>query len=146
MHTRLDELTDNDFAILKYLNKHNEVSEHVVFKHFKKLPIQHHLSVLSGADYPLASSYINLAPNAEYILVIKKPVYDKHHVHYSDEFFIKITELGKYALNKVKSERKSFLRRSILIPIMVAAGTDLIIHGLRWLLPLIIELASHIHK
>ena len=114
------ELTANDYCILDYVSRHNRVSESDILSQFQNIPIRYHLEALSDieTESPIPNVHVPLI-NSCYLYKTSRPIYDKYNVHYKDEYFYRITDLGRSALAEYQSKQLFFLKDKKLQYIML---------------------------
>lgn len=142
MNIPFENLTEDDFAILVYIKKHSPISIGAVIKHFGKRidAVDNRVFALLNPEHSIIDNrHVLTVPNSSYI---QKVGSDKN------PDLLELTVPGKHAvqnyLTSKRVDRQKFLFRSVAVPIMVTVATELILHGILWLLPLIKELVTRI--
>lgn len=142
MPTSAKDLTTKDYELLLFISKFESVSRteiHSKMKH-KVDSIDYRLSQLSEVSYNGRFA----VKDSSFI----KEEFDSFQdsigsVIYTSKNSFHITDFGKKVLQDykvhIKEERFEFLKRSVLVPIVVAALTTVVIHLLKYWLELILK-------
>lgn len=142
MPTSAKDLTTKDYELLLFISKFDSVSRteiHSKMKH-KVDSIDYRLSQLSEVSYNgrfavKNSSFIKEEFDSFQNSIGEFIYTSKHSFH--------ITDFGKKVLQDykvhIKEERFEFLKKSVLVPIIVAALTTVVIHLLKYWLELILK-------
>lgn len=152
MSIPVEELTENDYLILEYINNFPSVHRADIEKHFKGkiTSLDYRLSVLAQIDYKPSGGTFFPVQNSNYIEEEFAPNSGGYSSPRKSLNTFHITALGKSSLQehllKKKSDRKDMLLKNICIPIAVTLITNLIIDGVKWLLPLIQQWITNIQK
>ena len=153
MSVKINELTENDYKLLAYINKFESVSKEQIKQQFHKEidAIDYHLSVLKQPRYDdLGYGARKVIENSSYIVEEFNMVNSPYGLRPVSKNSFHISGLGKSALQeheqKAKIDRKDTLLKSVWIPIAVTILTSLILNGLESLYPLIRQWLSYILK
>ena len=142
MAIHIEELTSKDYELISFIGKFDNVPlSEIKDKLGNKIDsIELRISQLSLATYngriPVRNSWY-IEENYE----TNKDEHGVTKITYLGSY--SITELGRKVLQdynqSVKSERRMFYHRSVLIPIAVTIATNILLGVLQWLLPLILK-------
>lgn len=153
MSVKINELSENDYKLLAYINKFESVSKEQIKQQFHKEidAIDYHLSVLKQPRYDdLGYGARKVIENSSYIVEEFNMVNSPYGLRPVSKNSFHISGLGKSALQeheqKAKIDRKDTLLKSVWIPIAVTILTSLILNGLESLYPLIRQWLSYILK
>lgn len=153
MSVKVNELSENDYKLLAYINKFESVSKEQIKQQFHKEidAIDYHLSVLKQPRYDdLGYGARKVIENSSYIVEEFNMVNSPYGLRPVSKNSFHISGLGKSALQeheqKAKIDRKDTLLKSVWIPIAVTILTSLILNGLESLYPLIRQWLSYILK
>lgn len=153
MSVKINELSENDYKLLAYINKFESVSKEQIKQQFHKEidAIDYHLSVLKQPRYDdLGYGARKVIENSSYIVEEFNMVNSPYGLRPVSKNSFHISGLGKTALQeheqKAKIDRKDTLLKSVWIPIAVTILTSLILNGLESLYPLIRQWLSYILK
>lgn len=141
MSIPVDSLTTKDYELLLFISKFDSISRTEIHSKMKRKvdSIDYRLSQLSEVSYRgrfavKDSSFINEEFDSFQNSIGETTFISKDSFH--------ITDLGKKVLQDykvhIKEEQFEFLKRSVLVPIVVAALTTLVIHLLKYWLELIL--------
>jgi len=142
----MEKLTDTDFKILDYINKNQPIHiDKIKTKFFNISEIEYRIELLSQQEF---NKFGDTVPNSSYIhqeyIAIGKGSFQK----YTATGIYCITDFGKKALHDYKVNSKIHKRelwlKSAWMPILVTLATNLLIIGIKALLPLILEWFSNI--
>ena len=153
MSVKINELSENDYKLLAYINKFESVSKEQIKQQFHKEidAIDYHLSVLKQPRYDdLGYGARKVIENSSYIVEEFNMVNSPYGLRPVSKNSFHISGLGKSALQeheqKAKIDRKDTLLKSVWIPIAVTILTSLILNGLESLYPLIRQWLSYVLK
>ena len=154
MSIPINELSETDYKLLKYVSKFKSISKNQIQQHFSKeaAAMDYHLSLLKQPLYKESGHGFHIPiENTSYIAEEFNTISDQNGVQrYISNDSFHITDLGRSALQelqqKAKFNRKNTLLKSVWIPIAVSIITSLIIDGLESLFPLIRQWLSYILK
>ena len=153
MSVKINELSENDYKLLAYINKFESVSKEQIKQQFHKEidAIDYHLPVLKQPRYDdLGYGARKVIENSSYIVEEFNMVNSPYGLRPVSKNSFHISGLGKSALQeheqKAKIDRKDTLLKSVWIPIAVTILTSLILNGLESLYPLIRQWLSYILK
>lgn len=141
MSIPVDSLTTKDYELLLFISKFDSISRTEIHSKMKRKvdSIDYRLSQLSEVSYRGRFA----VKDSSFI----KEEFDSFQNSIGETTFISkdsfhITDLGKKVLQDymvhIKEEQFEFLKRSVLVPIVVAALTTLVIHLLKYWLELIL--------
>ncbi len=152
MSIPIEELTENDYLILEYINRFPSVHKTDIEQHFKGkiASLDYRLSVLAKVNYKMSGGTPFPISNSNYI---SEEFYETDNDYsnppQSKEMF-HITDFGKVALQdhlvKKKSDKKQLFVKNAWMPIIVTLITNLLIDGVKWLFPLIQQWLANIQK
>jgi len=142
MAVPVEYLTTKDYELLLFISKFDNISRTNINSKMKNKidSIDYRLSQLSKTSYkgPLPIQDSNLIQ--EEFEALENSLGEIYFI--SKESF-HITDFGRKVLQDykvhIKEERFEFLKRSVLVPIVVAALTTLVIHLLKYWLELILK-------
>lgn len=152
MSIPVEELTENDYLILEYINHFPSVHKTKIENHFKGkiVSLDYRLSVLAKVDCKMSGGVPFPISNSNYI--------DEEFDESDDDYrnppkslnIFHITDFGKATLQdhiaKKKADKKQLFLKNAWLPIIVTLFTNLIIDVAKWLLPLIQQWLSNIQK
>lgn len=142
MSMRVDSLTTKDYELLLFISKFDSVSRTEIHSKMKRK--------VDSIDYRLSQLIKKSYDGAYYVdgSNLVQEEFDTSENSLGENIFISkdsfhITDFGKKVLQDykvhIKEEQFEFLKRSVLVPIVVAALTTLVIHLLKYWLELILK-------
>lgn len=145
------ELTDIDVKILCFIEEHPSIDMESIKARFKNASaVEYRVKLLATQEY---RHYGNLPishpiDNTSYILEDTEDVRGDNGIHSVKRLgTYQITDFGRKEIQdhrrKRKSRRRELWLKNAWIPILVTLATNLIIGGVKWLLPLIQEWLTH---
>lgn len=145
----VEDLTDLDYEILDYISQNEPVHIDDIKNHFPNIAsIEYRIEVMKTPEYH-QSMHIRLVTENTFCISEKYEIF-KDELGISHNRYLQIysiTSLGKKALQdyKVKKakHRKELWLKNAWIPILVSLATNLLIAGIKSLLPLIQSLVSN---
>lgn len=147
----IKDLTEVDYQILKFFKENSPSSIEDAAKHLPDIEsLEYRIHFLSTSEFKQLQNYNVPIENTKCL--------HEECVTYTDSYFTKhkylsifsITTLGKkvlqdYEISK-KQQRKDIWLKNAWIPILVSVITNLLISGIKWLLPLIQQYFSNFLK
>lgn len=150
MSIPINELTQNDYLILKYINRFPSIHKTKIEQHFngKIDALEYRLSVLADIDCKMSGGVPFPISNSNYIEEEFEEVEADYGTEYESKNIFRITDLGKAALQdhiaKTKSHKKELWIKNAWIPIIVAFVTTVLTNYIIPKLPLIIKWFANI--
>lgn len=146
MVTPQNSLTNDEYALLNYINKFDSVSKKQMLNHFngKINALEYRLSLLAEPEYENLAGFHFPIENSNYIIEeFEYIVGNDGSTNTISKNSFHISELGKKTLqdflSNKRSERINLWLKNAWIPIIVSLSTVLIADVLKWLLLRILQ-------
>ena len=139
------ELTEIDVEILTFIEARGSADIESIKNKFRDIPaIEYRVKVLSTPEYfrPPSAHFSIPKSNTSYLRESVESVIDsKGFCNVKHLGIYQLTEFGEKELQDYRQRKKSDLRelwlKNAWIPMLVTLATNLLISGIKWLLPLI---------
>lgn len=142
----MTELTEIDIQILRFVSKSEPASlEAIKLKFPTASSIEYRVKLLSTPEYRRVGNLpiTNPVPNSSYLSQDRIETVVNGRVKIEMLGTYRLTENGQKFLQdygqKARSDRKELWLKNAWIPILVTLATNLVISGVKWLFPLIVQ-------
>jgi hypothetical protein len=143
------DLTENDVKILQYVKSHQPVHISQIEQALHGIEsISYRVEILATPEYKYYDHFYEAIKNSSYLEQAYENVTEHGLTHSNPLGIYTLTDFGRKALqdyeNSEKAQRRELWLKNAWIPILVTIATNLAIHALEWLSPLIQQWLSNI--